>query len=170
MLSSAHLSPDSDFEPDAIVIPPPRLLVELPPWREGFFGNLIDIFGPQDLLPFHLTFEPAPFWDDVFVTHRFPAANLFRSLVLHTLGISLLYALSIAGVFDRRTPVLQNPFHDSKISYYPVSDYLPPLESPSEPAKIARKGEPKLARQEILRFLPNRITRTRPSSCQTLPN
>jgi len=152
MSSSAQVS--TDPQAGAIEVSPPTLLVELPPWRKTFVGNLFDIFGPPDLLPFHLGCEPAPFWDDVFVSHPFPAANLFRSLVLHALAVSLVYALTISGAFDRRTPALQNPFHESSISYYPTSDYLPPLESPRPLAKIARKGEPKLARQEIISVPP----------------
>ena len=152
MSTSARMEAHEDSGFSSIAAP--SLLVELRPWREDFFENLYDIFGPKDLLPVKLTSEPAPFWDDVFVPHPFPAANLFRSLVVHSLVLAFVYALNVAGYFDRRTPELRNVFRNTSISYYPVEEYLPPLQSPGKPAKVVRKGEPQLAKQEIISVPP----------------
>ena len=132
----------------------PQLLVELPPWRKVFFGNLIDLVWTRKLPPLQLTSKPAPFWKDVFVPPGYREANFARSYVLHILAIMLVYSLSLAGIFGRPEPALKSPFQDTKLAYYSPEDYLPPLESPAKPAEVARKGEPKLARQEIISVPP----------------
>ena len=56
--------------------------------------------------------------------------------------------------FFNRAPKLQSPFENTKVEYYPVSDYLPPINTASEAPMKPRKGAPKLAKQEILSVPP----------------
>ena len=57
--------------------------------------------------------------------------------------------------FFNRGPKLRNPLDNTEISYYPVSEYLPPLNTAPKAAMKPRHGAPKLARQEILSVPPN---------------
>jgi TonB family protein len=131
----------------------PRLLIELPPWPEVFFGNLADLV--KDLFrrpePLELTSLPAPFWPDVFVPRRLPLASFRFSVLYHVLMVAALWGISWAHVVQSRVQV-RDPFANSKLVYYPVSEYLPPLNEDSAPprAKIAQKGEPAFARQRIV--------------------
>lgn len=141
----------ADNSPELSTIAAPQFVVEIDPWRQVFFQNLRDLIFRPELPPLELTSEPGLFWDDVFVAWRFPGKNLVRSYGGHILFVCAIYALTLAGVFDRPAPLLRDPFKNSEIAYYPAEDnYLPPVESPGEPAKIAKKGEPKLAKQEII--------------------
>jgi len=57
--------------------------------------------------------------------------------------------------FLNRGPKVQSPFENTKLEYYPVSDYLPPINNNQKAAMKTRKGAPKLAKQEILSVPPN---------------
>jgi TonB family protein len=56
--------------------------------------------------------------------------------------------------FFNRTVQLKSPFQNTKIEYQPISAYLPPLNTGRPNTPKSRKGEPKLARQEILSVPP----------------
>ena len=47
------------------------------------------------------------------------------------------------------------PVQSNEISYYPVSEYLPPINTAAKAAMKPRHGAPKLAKQEILSVPPN---------------
>jgi TonB family protein len=131
----------------------PRLLVELPPWPKVFFGNLADLLVGRFRRPAPMepTSPPAPFWPDVFVPRRFPLATLRLSVISHALVVAALWGFSYAHVVHERVQA-QNPLTNSRLVYYPVSDYLPALNPDSEPpaAKMPRVGEPAYARQRIV--------------------
>lgn len=149
MLLSLNLTVTNPSEFSSVS--PPKFVFEIQPWRHVFFRNLRDLIWSAKLPPLDLTSHPAPFWDDVFVARPFPGNNLLRSYVAHALFLFAVYAFTLAGVFDRPAPLLRDPFKHSEIAYYPAdNNYLPPIETPSTPARIAKTGQPKLARQEII--------------------
>jgi TonB family protein len=124
----------------------PRLLTELEPWHRVFFRNFFDLFRSQP--PVRITARPAPFWPDVFVTFPLPRRGLIQSALWHTLAAVMVYAVTV--VWLAPPPARTSFFKNAQITYYSVGDYLPPIDSGSEPAPKARKGEPAFARQKVL--------------------
>src|SRR6266571_18870 len=122
------------------------------PWGRVFVGNLIDLVRRRDPLPLELTSPPADFWPDVFVSASFPRRSLLQSVLCHVIFIAALYNLS--NLSWTRPAQAINPFARQTITYYDVSEYLPALNSASAPAKVARKGEPVYAKQDIISLPP----------------
>ena len=60
----------------------------------------------------------------------------------------MVYFVSVS--FFQKPVQLQSPFQNTEISYYPVSEYLPPINTGQKGTAKPRKGQPKLAKQEIL--------------------
>ena len=146
----------------------PRLLPQWEPWHRVFTRNLRDLFlEPGPRLPI-VGMRSGTLWSGVFVETRLPAGIFLRSAVWHGVAIALIYALSITAHPEPLTPIPRS----QTITYYNVSEYLPPLDTGSPPAPVARKGEPRLARQRII-SLPRRPDNFRqtivdPSSAATL--
>ncbi|HWR37534.1 MAG TPA: TonB family protein [Clostridia bacterium] len=133
----------------------PGLLPVIESWPRVFLTNLRDLLLRRKQPPFELTCSPAEFWPDVFVPSPLPRRGLFDSVIIHTLVVIALYGISVSALFRQRQPqAVLNPFDHATISYYPVSEYLPPIESPGKPAQIARRGEPEHARQQIISVPP----------------
>ncbi|HXZ79810.1 MAG TPA: energy transducer TonB [Terriglobales bacterium] len=127
----------------------PQLLVELPSWRKVFLSNLGDFLLRRKPRSVVVTSPPAEFWPDVFVQRGIPWTRLRQSALLHIFVVVALWGLteSWAGLLWRRNPAL--PLHD-KIVYYSVSEYLPPIDTGSAPAKEEKKGDPVYAKQPII--------------------
>lgn len=127
----------------------PRLLVELPSWRRVFLSNLGDVLLRRKPRPAVVTSPPADFWPDVFVQRGVPWSRLRQSALLHIFVVVALWGLSESwrGLLWRRNPSLQVR---DKMVYYSVSEYLPPLDTGSTPAKEEQKGDPVYARQPII--------------------
>jgi TonB family protein len=167
--SQTALEPRAEVMVDQPVSRPsfwaPDFLVELPPWRRTFFHNLRDLLlGPlRPQPPLRLTSQPAPFWTDVFVNRRLPAASFRQSLLCHVLVAVSLWAICYHTPLMRPGVQPQNPLKKFTVVYYPVSEYLPPLnaevEAHTRPAQLERKGEPVYARQRII-SLPRRPDNT----------
>jgi TonB family protein len=69
------------------------------------------------------------------------------------LAAALVWALTFTWI--SRAPVrTRSPFDNTRIAYYGVSEYQPEIDTGSAPAKKARKGEPKLAKQRIISLPP----------------
>ena len=49
---------------------------------------------------------------------------------------------------------MRSPFDHATLAYYPISEYLPPIEGPGTPARTPKKAEPVLARQKIISVPP----------------
>lgn len=131
---------------------PPVLLIEHPPFWRVFFSNLLDtLFGVRPLQPL-LSSRPAPFWPDVFVERQIPWARMRQSALLHALVLSGVVALG--EMWLRPAPQVRTDFDRSHVTYYPVSDYLPPLDTGSTPQPQPRHGEPAYARQQIVSVPP----------------
>ena len=128
----------------------PELLLKMPPWHRVFLANLSDALLPRRQSPLPLTSSPAPFWPDVFVPRRIPLAAMRQSMLVHAFVITLIWGLAQAGFLAPRTQPLANPYANEKITYYSVSEYLPPIDTGRDPVVAAKKGQPEYARQPII--------------------
>lgn len=130
----------------------PVLLVELPSWRRVFLANLLDtILRVKPIQPL-LSSRPAPFWPDVFVEHPIPWRRLAQSAVFHVIMAAV--GVSLGEMWLRPAPQVRSAFDHATVTYYPVSDYLPPLDTGHAPAPQARHGEPAYAKQRIVSLPP----------------
>lgn len=128
----------------------PGFLVELPPWRQQFLTNLRDYVLRAELPHVTMTAAPAPYWSDVFVPAPLPRKALLESTTIHLIAFLAIWVFIYVFVPRRPIAAQSNAFKDTKLSYYDVSEYLPPLQSGSEPAKVAQKGEPEYSKQPII--------------------
>lgn len=133
-------------------VPPPRLLIAWEPWYRVFFRNLADLFRRQPRLI--LTARPAPYWRDALVTRQMKSRHFVLSASWHVFAILLIYLLPMLLLIVPRRAEIVVAKRETPL-YVPLSDYLPPVNTGSAPAKVARKGRPKLAKQEIISLPPN---------------
>jgi len=150
--SSREASP-SLAPPQAGDVTPPVFLVPVRSWWGNFSANLLDLLLFRPLPAIHPSSLPGCFWPDVFVSERISWRALFDSALLH---IAVVLALFGVGRWElsHPTPTLRNPFDHATLAYYPISEYLPPIEGPGIPAHTAKKAEPVLARQKIISVPP----------------
>jgi len=132
----------------------PLLLCELEPWHRVFFRNLADVILRRDPPPVEITATPVPLRRDYFIQTGIDATRYLESYGGHIAVITLVYLVCTLPFFNR-APKLQSPYENTTISYYPVSDYLPPINTAAKAAMKPRRGAPKLAKQEILSVPPN---------------
>ena len=145
-MQAPHAPPVSRRPPAAR---PPEFLLELEPWGRVFLRNLRDLFRSRPEPMQMLTSRPAPFWPDVFVQAGIPRRPLLQSVLYHVFIVIALWGLSSTFIF--RPPVVRDSFfRDQKITYYDISQYLPAIDTGSEPAKEAKKGEPEYSPQPIV--------------------
>ena len=132
---------------------PPKLLVELEPWRRSFGRNLIDLLLRRRPAPVAISSPPAPFWPDVFVARRLPWVAFAESLLYH--GIVLMLAWGFSALLPNRPHVVEaRRFDPADVIYYSPSEYLPPLDTGSSQAPKPQHGDPEFARQPILSVPP----------------
>ncbi len=131
----------------------PTLNYELEPRGRVFRRNLADVILRREPPPLELTSEPGPVPPDIFVDNSVNWWGIAESYGGHIAFIAIVYFVSLS--FYQRPVQLQSPFHNTEVSYYPVSEYLPPINTGQKGATKPRKGEPKLAKQEILSVPPN---------------
>ncbi len=136
------------------VVAPPVLLCELEPWHRVFLRNLGDVILRREPPPVETTAAPVTLRRDYFIRTGIDFSSFAESYGLHVALITLVY-LIFTLPFLNRWPKLQSPFENTKLEYYPVSDYLPPINNSQKAAMKTRKGAPKLAKQEILSVPPN---------------
>ena len=130
----------------------PVLLCELEPWHRVFLRNLRDLFSAEPP-PLELTAVPIPVGPDTFIRTGIAPRRFFESGGYHIALVVVVYLVCTLPFFNR-TVKLKSPFEDTKISYQPLSDYLPPINTGHKSEPKPRKGEPKLAKQEILSVPP----------------
>jgi TonB family protein len=131
------------------VAPDPQLLVELPPWREGFFGNLRDLISARTLPPLQIQSAPAAFWPDVFVKRTLPWDGVVHSCAYHLIALGLLMGLShLIALQPRVAP--QPTFERSQVIYYQPSEYLPLIDTRKETPAAATKADPEFSTQPII--------------------
>jgi TonB family protein len=131
----------------------PSLNHELEPWGRVFRQNLADLILRREPPPLELTSAPAPIPPDIFVDKRLNWWRIAESYGGHIVFVAVVYFVSVS--FFQRPVQLQSPFQNTEISYYPVSEYLPPINTGHKGVAKERKGQPKLAKQEILSLPPN---------------
>ena len=143
---SATSPPDGDFRP-------PALLCELEPWYRVFFRNLGDLLLHRQPPPVETTAQPVALRPGYFIRTGIDAYRFAESYAGHIAFIIVVYLVCTLSFFSR-PPKLQSPFENTKVEYYPVSEYLPPINTASEAPMKPRQGAPKLAKQEILSVPP----------------
>jgi TonB family protein len=90
----------------------------------------------------------------VFVNRRLPFAPFRQSALYHLFIVVAFWGLS--ATFVQRPKVEPvSPFENTVLTYYPVSEYLPPIDGGSVRAKLARHGQPAYARQRIVSMPPH---------------
>ena len=131
----------------------PVLLCELEPWGRVFFRNLGDWLFRREPPPVETTAQPVPLRPNYFIRTGIDAERFFESYAGHIAFITAVYILCTIPLF-KHAPQLQSPFDNTKVEYYPVSEYLPPIHTGDKAEMKPRKGAPKLAKQEILSVPP----------------
>src|SRR5208337_4244348 len=144
-------SPPASDQREVSAPDPPALLCELEPWHRVFLRNLGDFLLHREPPPVETTSEPVPISPDEFIRTGIPISRFFESYAGHIAFVVVVYVVT---VLYNRTPKLQSPFENTKIEYYPVSEYLPPINTGNKAAMKPRHGAPKLAKQEILSVPP----------------
>ena len=129
---------------------PPGFVLELTPWWEVFLSNLRDFVSPKRLPAAAIPSIQGDFLADVFIDQKVPWAAIRQSVLCHAFVIVVIVGLSQSPLLKPRTVEPKSPFDNTTITYYSVSEYLPPLEMKAEPAKESRRGDPEYAKQEII--------------------
>ncbi len=137
------------LQQEDITVDSPRLLCELEPRHRVFFRNLADLILRREPPPVETTATPVPLRRDYFIQTGIDPARFVESYGYHIALVTLVYLVCTLPFFNR-TPKLNSPYENTQISYYPVSDYLPPINTAAKAAMKPRHGAPKLAKQEIL--------------------
>jgi len=131
----------------------PVLVCELEPWGRVFLRNLGDLLLRREPPPVETTAQAVPLRPDYFIRTGIDAECFFESYAGHIAFITIVYILCTIPLFKHK-PQLESPFENTKVEYYPVSEYLPPIHTGDKAAMKPRKGAPKLAKQEILSVPP----------------
>jgi TonB family protein len=129
-------------------VPELKLVLELPSRQSVFLRNFLDLFRRTPPLP--VTSVAAPFWPDVFVSTAFPARAFFQSALYHVFTIVVIWGMSLTWLYRPRQIALHNPLQHATITYYSVSEYLPPLGDLGERPRQEMKGDPERAPQRII--------------------
>jgi TonB family protein len=130
-------------------VPGPQLLVELPSWPRVFLGNLRDLVFPRPLPELELRSAPAPFWPDVFVKRGLPWFSFLESCAYHLIASALVVALTRFLALQPHV-VPQPKFDHHQVIYYEPSEYLPPIDTRSQPEAKPATADPEFARQPII--------------------
>ena len=132
----------------------PVLHYELEPRLRVFGHNLRDLVLRRQPEPVETTAEPVPIPEEKWIATGLRPRHYLESYGYHALLIVLIYFFSTSSFFNH--PVqLQSPFTNTEVDHYALSDYLPPINTGPRGEAKPRKGEPKLAKQEILSVPPN---------------
>jgi len=140
-------------KPEAARVEPPLLLRELEPWPRVFLRNLGDLLLRREPPPVVTTAVPVPVPRGYFIKTGVDLWRVAESYGGHIAFVVLVYLACTLPFFNRQPKLV--PVENNEISYYPVSDYLPPINTAKKAAMKTRHGAPKLAKQEILSVPPN---------------
>jgi len=126
----------------------PVFLVQLEPAPRVFFRNLKDLFRKQR--PLVLSTPPGRFWNDVFVPQAAPRKGFAFSAIYHAGFVSIIYLTPFFALLSQQ-PVAVSRQHTT-LTYYNVSEYLPPIKPLRKPAvaKSTRPPDPAYAAQPII--------------------
>jgi TonB family protein len=150
------MSDDTAVQPsrDVSAHDAPVLLWDLEPWGRVFLRNLGDWLFRREPPAVETTAQPVPLRPGYFIRTGIDGERFFESYAGHIAFVTAVYILCTIPLF-RHAPRLQSPFENTKVQYYPLSEYLPPIQTGNRAAMKPRKGAPKLAKQEILSVPPN---------------
>jgi len=126
----------------------PGFLVELDPWHRVFWRNLADLLLRRRPA-LGSSSAPASFWPDVFVAASIPWSRLRQSFLYHAFVLTALWGFSQTYLLRPRVEI-EPVTHNTTLTYYQVSEYLPPVFTASAPAKVALRGEPAYSKQPII--------------------
>ena len=140
-------------KPEAATVEPPVLLRELEPRHRVFLGNLGDTLLRREPPPVETTATPIPVPQGYFIQTGVNLWRVAESYGGHIAFVVMVYLVCTLPFFNRAPKLV--PVQNNEISYYPVSEYLPPINTAAKAAMKPRHGAPKLAKQEILSVPPN---------------
>jgi len=166
-------SGEAQIRDSSLSLSVPGFLIELDPWHRVFWRNLWDLLLQRSPGPTSASSAPGAFWPDVFVAARVPWVRLRQSFLLHLMAMAAIWGVSQTYLFRPRVeiePVTRN----TTLTYYQVSEYLPPVFTGSAPAKVAFRGQPAYSKQPIISLPANpdnsRQTIVNPSAPRLIPN
>src|SRR5262252_4562625 len=132
----------------------PALNYELEPWPLMFWRNLIDLLLCREPPPVETTAEPVPIPEEKWIATGLGPRHYLESYGYHIALVVVIYVVCTSSWFNR--PVrLESPFANTEVEHYALSEYLPPINTGPRGETKPRKGQPKLAKQEILSVPPN---------------
>ncbi len=132
----------------------PALHYELEPWPRVFWRNLTDLLARREPPPLDTTSQPVPVPPETWIQTGLGARHYVESYWYHVIFIAVVYYFSTLTAFDRSAE-LRSPFENTEVDHYALSEYLPPINTGPRGEAQPRKGQPKLAKQEILSVPPN---------------
>lgn len=132
----------------------PVLHYELEPRLRVFGRNLTDLILRREPEPIETTAEPVPIPPEKWIATGLGPRHYLESYGYHIALVVVIYVVSTSAFFNH--PVkLDSPFANTAVEHYALSEYLPPINTGPRGEAKPRKGEPKLAKQEILSVPPN---------------
>jgi TonB family protein len=124
------------------------LLPAIEPWRVAFFRNLKDFLLLRDW-PRLLDRRHYEGWSTAYISTNAPWTRIRESWWGHALLAVATFAICTSPFFVPRVKAV-SPFEHANIRYYPVSDYLPPINSSAPRPHTAKPADPVFAKQEII--------------------
>lgn len=139
---------ESEILPDSS----PTLLPTIEPWRAVFFRNMKDFLLFRDWpRPFdRRTYEG---WRTAYVFTAPSWTRIRESWWGHALVAVATFAICTSPFLVRQVKVV-SPFEQAHIQYYPVSDYLPPINNAAPRPYTNKTADPVYAKQEIISVRP----------------
>jgi TonB family protein len=128
------------------------LLPVIAPWGATFFRNLKDFVLLRDW-PRPLDRRGYEGWTWAYVFTSAPWTHIRESWWAHSLAAVVTFAICTSPFFIHPVRMV-SPFEHAHIQYYPVSDYLPPMNSAAPRPHSAKKADPVYAKQEIISVRP----------------
>jgi protein TonB len=128
------------------------LLPAIEPWRAVFFRNLKDFLLFRDW-PRPLDRRPYEGWRAAYVFTAPSWTRIRESWWGHALVAVVTFALCTSPFFIHPVKVV-SPFEHAHIQYYPVSEYLPPINSAAPRPHSNKTADPVYAKQEIISVRP----------------
>jgi TonB family protein len=132
----------------------PALNYELEPRLRAFWRNLTDLILRREPPPVETTAELVPIPEEKWIATGLGPRHYLESYGYHIALVVVIYVVCTSAWFNR--PVkLESPFAKTEVDHYALSEYLPPINTGPRGEAKPRKGQPKLAKQEILSVPPN---------------
>jgi TonB family protein len=145
----------AQIEPKPGLHEAPSLNYELESRISVFARNLGDLILRREPPPVEVTSAPVEVPPEKFIRTGINWSRFAESYGGHVAVLAAVYLICTSAWFNRKPVPLRSPFEDTKLEYYPVSEYLPPINTGQKAQAKTRTGQPKLAKQEVLSVPPN---------------